>query len=264
MTPKFPRLVTDLLVSAAIWTLLICLASGFVWIDQSRIGQTHDILMVFASFAFGFIPWLVLLPVVFRSAETESYRQTGILGSARHAAFIATACFGALMAYLLFVFAPLTGQTTSEALSNQQFTQWLWDVSFFSLSYLTGRVYGLQSLARRTLPGRIAVKSPDRMEFIAIDDLIAVTGQGNYAALISENREVLHRAKISEMEDRLLPFGFCRIHRSHLVRPSAVISVKLQGQRVKSVMLPSGCQLPVSDSYSDQLEARLSDGLLKG
>ncbi|WP_420430199.1 LytR/AlgR family response regulator transcription factor [Hyphobacterium sp.] len=176
-------------------------------------------------------------------------------------AALAFAVFGAIMAYLIFLYAPLAGMSAGAAVAAQQVTQWLWDAAFFVIALLAGRLYGQR---RWPGPDRIAVKSPDRVDFVPVSSLLAVTGQGNYAALISETREVLHRATLAEMETLLSPHGFCRIHRSHLVRPSEIVSVRLKAGKVREVALPGGHSFPVSERHADHLGAHLSDPPVTG
>lgn len=245
-----------------VWIALIAVAAGFVWIDRVRMDLPVDFSRLFFAYATGFAPWLVLLPLVFRFGEYESRRYSKLPDAVARGVLAGFAVFGAIMAYVLFAYAPLTRQTAVEALASQQFTQWLWDVSLFSGSYLCGRLYGVGRNQANASGGRIAVKSPDRVDFVPVDDLLAVTGQGNYVSLISEDREVLHRATLSEMEILLARHGFVRIHRSHLVRPDRIISARIRTQRVSSVTLPGSRTLPVSDPYGAELMTHLSEHLL--
>ena len=242
------------------WITAMIIAVGASWIDQIRMDQSVNTPAMAMSFALGFAPWLVLFPAIFVFAERDAVRLTPFFSSVMRSLWLALSVFGFIMAYALFVYAPTTGQTAARVLLSQQFSQWLWDASFFVLSYLSGRLYG-QRQHSRPASARLAVRSPDRVDFVPFDSLIAVTGQGNYAALICSDREILHRATLSELETLLAPHGFCRIHRSHLVRPLAVISVRLKSGRVSEVLLPGGHRLPVSETHAPMLGKYLPDAV---
>lgn len=232
-----------------------------VWIDRTRLGLPVDPGQLAVSFGFGFAPWLLLFPVIFAIAERHAVNRTPPLASLLHLSGLALAAFGFIMAYLMLVFAPISGQSVAQAIASQLVTQWLWDGSFFLISYMTGRLWG-QRQRHQPPAGRIAVKSPDRVDFVPIDTLQAVTGQGNYVALISKDREILHRATLAEMETLLVPHGFCRVHRSHLVRPAEIVSVRLKAGRLREVTLQGDSRYPVSDSHADHLAAHIAKPLL--
>jgi len=161
----------------------------------------------------------------------------------------------------LFVYAPVTGEPVARVLAAQQLTQWLWDISVFILSYLSGRAFGSKPVKRAESRAHIAVRSPDRLEFVPIADLIAISGQGNYAALHTPSRDVLHRATLSDMQARLEPYGFIRIHRSHLIRPERIHSIRKKGGRVSEVTLEGGSRYPVSESQAPALASWMDAAL---
>lgn len=109
-------------------------------------------------------------------------------------------------------------------------------------------------------PGRsakFAVISSGRIDYVALQDIIAAKAAGNYVALLTGDAEHLHRVTISEMEDTLTSAGFLRTHRSHLVRPSAITSARVRGDDILEVTLSNGALAPVSETYRQRVATAL-------
>ena len=104
----------------------------------------------------------------------------------------------------------------------------------------------------------IAVKSTTGVEFIPVKQIQGATAQGNYIALLMEGREVLHRATMAGLSEKLSEAGFVRVHRSHLINPNLVTGAKARGDRIREVQLNNGCRIPVSDRYMDDAYRALS------
>lgn len=60
---------------------------------------------------------------------------------------------------------------------------------------------------------------------IAIKDIHFITASGNYLEIHTQNNHYLLRKTMKQMQAQLDPAQFARIHRSHLVNLSAVVSV---------------------------------------
>ncbi len=104
---------------------------------------------------------------------------------------------------------------------------------------------------------KFAVISAGRIDYVALDDIIAAKAAGNYVALLTGDAEHLHRVSISELDETLSNAGFLRTHRSHLVRPSAITSARVRGDDILEVTLTNGATAPVSDTYRQRVSAVL-------
>jgi two-component system, LytTR family, response regulator len=62
------------------------------------------------------------------------------------------------------------------------------------------------------------VRAPGRVVRVPFEELERVEGAGDYVRLHSAGRSWLLRATLSEVERRLIPAGFLRVHRSAIVR----------------------------------------------
>jgi DNA-binding LytR/AlgR family response regulator len=205
-------------------------------------------------------PWLVLGPLVFRWASKS--RKENLSETLRAGIICGALCMSVVAIYAGIAFSIGTSQTPLEALSAFQLIDWMWDVAFFVLLIMTGRLARKPAIVRvstSTQSGSLAVKSHDRVEYIQISDIQGATAQGNYIALHLSGRDVLHRVTMASLTQALTTAGFVRIHRSHLVNPDLVTSTTARGERVREVHLENGVILPVSERYSLDVGARLAD-----
>ncbi|MEU9706741.1 LytTR family DNA-binding domain-containing protein [Streptomyces sp. NPDC047981] len=65
--------------------------------------------------------------------------------------------------------------------------------------------------------------------FVAVDDIVYVEAQGDYARLHTEEGSHLVRIPLSTLEERWADRGFVRIHRSHLVALARIDELRLDG-----------------------------------
>ena len=101
-------------------------------------------------------------------------------------------------------------------------------------------------------PAPFFVKSGHRTERVDLDALQYLSGAGDYTELHRlGQRKLLTLERLSDLEARLPPERFCRIHRSHIVALGHIDYV--ERQRV----VIGAARLPVSDSYWEGFRARL-------
>jgi len=105
---------------------------------------------------------------------------------------------------------------------------------------------------------RVSVKGDDRIHVIAVDEIEWIEADKRYVQLHLGKRTVLLHESIGNLERRLDPRQFIRIHRSTIVRCNAI----KEGQRwiVGSwlIVLAGGAKLEVSRSYRDQVARTIS------
>lgn len=98
---------------------------------------------------------------------------------------------------------------------------------------------------------RIEVRSTSATEYVAVADVLAVIAAENYVELVLPGRAVLHRATLTQMM-RLLGSDFVRVHRSALLRSSAISGLEREGQR-QYVRLSNGRRVSLSRAYRSVL-----------
>lgn len=214
---------------------------------------------VFLTYAYGYLAWTFLAPLVFRRARQAAplagleLARTAVKQAALVAVTLLLYCV--ITQYLLFGHLPLA------AIGQFGVFDWLWDVILFGLVFLaglrTGPIPAAIDIERGKQPARLAVRSPDRVEYVDIAGILAVSAQGNYAALIRDEDTILHRATMASLERRLRSAGFARIHRSHIVKIDQIQSARARGDHIREIRLRNGQALPVSERYAPALASML-------
>jgi two-component system, LytTR family, response regulator len=106
---------------------------------------------------------------------------------------------------------------------------------------------------------RIEVESRGSVRFVPVADVDYVTASGPYAELHVAGQAHLIRVRMQELERRLDPGAFVRIHRSTIVRLDHVDSLRQRPGGEVAARLKDGTELPVSRRQRDELERRLRD-----
>lgn len=122
-------------------------------------------------------------------------------------------------------------------------------------SYATWRT--LRAPAQPVAAGATALEVRDgaRRHFVPVDDILWVEAAGNYVELHRTAGSVLHRAPLQEIEARLAGAGLVRIHRSRIVRRSAIAETETKPSGDFTVTLRDGRVLAGSRRYRQALDA---------
>ena len=104
---------------------------------------------------------------------------------------------------------------------------------------------------------RLAVRLGNRWRLIDPDEIDWVEGAGVYARLVIGEKGYLLRTSLAELEGRLDPARFVRIHRSTIVNFDRVVEVRPRTHGEYLLVLTGGGRLKVSRSYSDRVRALL-------
>lgn len=98
-------------------------------------------------------------------------------------------------------------------------------------------------------PAHFAVRQRDRIVFVQVQFLEAVVGAGNYVELIEKKRKHLLRMTMNEVEGRLDPKVFRRIHRSAIVNLTMVRELELGTHGDGEVVMQSGSRYRMSRQH---------------
>jgi DNA-binding LytR/AlgR family response regulator len=112
----------------------------------------------------------------------------------------------------------------------------------------------LQRLSRAQYP-RIAIKAKGRILFINPGEVVAVQAEGNYVLLRRESGWYFLRESISEVAEKLKPYGFIRIHRSVLVNASFVEEIRPQMTGEYGLRVKGGREYTVTRTYKRNLKS---------
>lgn len=104
---------------------------------------------------------------------------------------------------------------------------------------------------------RIPVDSKGKIKYIPVDDVDYIAASGPYAEIVVAGRRTLLREPMQELEERLDPSRFMRIHRSSIIQLDRVDSLLHAAGGDYEVQLRDGTKLRVSRSRREELEERL-------
>lgn len=100
---------------------------------------------------------------------------------------------------------------------------------------------------------RITVRDGARYRVVPIETVRWIEACGNYVTLHTGGRGLLHRATLQEMEKRLPPRRFARIHRGAIVNVSEVAEIHPLSHGDYTVVLKDGSQLRMTRKHRDSL-----------
>lgn len=115
-----------------------------------------------------------------------------------------------------------------------------------------------ENLAKpRRTPDRIAVKNNGRVVFIRLDEIDWFEASDNYVCLHCGRETHVVRETMSELESRLDPARFLRVHRSAIVNLDRIRELQPWFRGDYRVILRDGTELTLTKNHREQLESRL-------
>ena len=100
---------------------------------------------------------------------------------------------------------------------------------------------------------RLLIRDRGRIFFLPTSDIDWIESAGNYASLHAGKKSYLIRASMTELEAKLDPAEFVRIHRATIVNLARVQEVRPYGGSDYRLVLTTGERLNVSRGYSARL-----------
>jgi len=104
------------------------------------------------------------------------------------------------------------------------------------------------------LPGKIALASRERIEFVAPADIVLCSSDSNYTMvfMVNKSKRLISRT-LKEFEEMLTPHKFFRVHHSHLINLQHVKEyVRSDGGYL---VMSNSAKVPVSRSRKEELLA---------
>lgn len=108
---------------------------------------------------------------------------------------------------------------------------------------------------------RLVVKTSGTTRLLPVRELDRVEAAGVYVTLHVGDREILHRIALGELEARLDPRRFVRVHRSALVNLERVSHLEPLSHGEFEIVMRNGARVRLSRTYRAHLEARLGQSL---
>jgi two-component system LytT family response regulator len=107
---------------------------------------------------------------------------------------------------------------------------------------------------------RIAVEMRGQVRVVPVEQIEYITASGPYAELHTPERGYIIRERMQDLEERLDPARFLRIHRSIIVRLDTIDTLLRGGGGDYAVRLKSGVKLKVARTRVEELERRMGVG----
>lgn len=117
---------------------------------------------------------------------------------------------------------------------------------------------------RQRYESRIVVKDRGRAEFVRTEDIDWIEAAGNYLEIHAAGRTHLIRETLKELESRLDPECFVRIHRSRLVNGNRIARVESEGFGEFVLTLAGGGTLRSGRGYGDRIRRWLRSPICTG
>ena len=106
---------------------------------------------------------------------------------------------------------------------------------------------------------RLAVRESGRISFLRVDEICWLEAQGNYVKIHAAGQAPLVRRTLKELEERLDPSRFLRIHRSVLVNLDRVRELRPMFHGEYQVLLDDGTELTSSRGLKETLRKVMDD-----
>jgi two-component system LytT family response regulator len=110
---------------------------------------------------------------------------------------------------------------------------------------------------RRAPVERIAVEMKGQVRVVPVTDIEYITASGPYVEIHTHERGYVIRERMQDLEERLDPARFLRIHRSVIVRLDLIDALLRAGGGDYAVRLKNGIKLKVSRTRVEELERRM-------
>jgi len=117
----------------------------------------------------------------------------------------------------------------------------------------------LKALGRERFPVRLAVKGSDGTEFVRVAEIDWIEAAGNYLCVRAAQKTHVLRETLTQMQARLDPARFVRIHRSRIVNIDRIAKLSPLFNGDHCVQLGDGTELTLSRTYREALFRALGE-----
>lgn len=109
-----------------------------------------------------------------------------------------------------------------------------------------------------SVPDTLAIKSVGGVTFLKVAQIDWIEASDYYSCLHVGGKTHLLRRSMTELENDLRPFSFCRIHRSAIVNLDRVVGIALNENGEHDVLLGDGTRLRLSRAHRRKLRQVLN------
>lgn len=109
---------------------------------------------------------------------------------------------------------------------------------------------------------RLVVKRDGGVSLLSIDDIECLQAEGNVVVVHAGSASYRIRVPLGQLLENLHGFGFIRVHRSTVVRLSAIVGIEKGSYRKAFATLRSGLRLEIGRAEFNRLRALWQPGVL--
>jgi two-component system LytT family response regulator len=124
-------------------------------------------------------------------------------------------------------------------------------------SDLAAQLQALLDSRAKKWPERIVVKDGERFDFVPVDSIDWIESANNYVQLHCGSRQHLLGESLTNLEARLNPARFLRIHRGRIVNVSRILAVHPLLGGTYELELRSGTRLSTGRQYKNAIQSLL-------
>jgi two-component system LytT family response regulator len=124
-------------------------------------------------------------------------------------------------------------------------------------SDLAAQLQALLDSRARKWPERIVVKDGERFDFVPVESIDWIESANNYVQLHCGSRRHLLSESLTNLEGRLNPARFLRIHRGRMVNLSRIEAIHPLVGGTYELELRSGTRLTTGRQYKNQIQTLL-------
>jgi len=122
---------------------------------------------------------------------------------------------------------------------------------------LAAQLQALLDSRSRKWPERIVVKDGERFDFVSVESIDWIESANNYVQLHCGSRHHLLGESLTNLEGRLNPARFLRIHRGRIVNLSRIEAIHPLMGGTYELELRSGTRLTTGRQYKNQIQTLL-------
>ena len=122
---------------------------------------------------------------------------------------------------------------------------------------LAAQLQALLDSRSRKWPERIVVKDGERFDFVSVESIDWIESANNYVQLHCGSRHHLLSESLTNLEGRLNPARFLRIHRGRIVNLSRIEAIHPLMGGTYELELRSGTRLTTGRQYKNQIQTLL-------
>lgn len=101
---------------------------------------------------------------------------------------------------------------------------------------------------------RMFVRTGKRIKPVAVDDIVWVEADGDYSRIHLENDSILSSKRLGELEDKLDPKLFTRVHRSSLIALNKLQELESDAYGGFNAIMSDGSKVKVSRGYGSKIK----------